>query len=213
MVFEKRTKEDKWLLSQLNKVTEKVTEGFEKYDYAMGRETMEKFFWMTFCDNYLEIVKDRFWHPERYSDEERKSAQSTLWEALRVILGLMAPYIPFVTEELWQKIYKPYEDAISLHVTSFPKANKEWDIDVKEMQTLLSILRTVRQLRTKNQISQGKQLKSLIIDVSSTDKSQQDAIKGMVNSIQAVARAEEIIFDAANNQCDDLNIKIDIEAA
>lgn len=210
--FEKRTHEDKWLLAQLNQVTARVTQGFEKYDYAQGRESIEKFFWMTFCDNYLEIVKDRFWNPDRYTDEERASAQCTLWESLRTLLGLLAPFVPFVTEELWQQIYKDHETGESIHVSSWPKQNETWNVKVEEMDLVLAVLRGVRQLRTQNKISQGQQLKSVTIDVSSSDELKTQ-MQGMINSLQAVARAEEIRFDAANTPCEGVDIKIDIEAA
>src|SRR5688572_27735464 len=89
-----RPLEDRWLLSRLEQVIEQVTRSFESYDYAIGREALEKFFWIVYCDNYLEIVKDRFWHPDAYPAHSKAAAQATLWESLRTVLGLAAPYLP-----------------------------------------------------------------------------------------------------------------------
>lgn len=206
-----RTSEDKWLLNELNQVVKRVNKGFAKYDYAKGREALERFFWGTFCDNYLEMVKDRFWNPERYSDEARVSAQSTLWEALRTILGLYAPYLPFVTESLWQEIFKPYEDSVSLHVTDFPHVNDAWDMQVSEMSLVLNVLNTVRKLRTQNQFSATAQVKKLIIDLSDAANDEADQIKALENSLQAVARAEEIDYGSATQECEGTKLKIGVE--
>ncbi len=203
-----RTPEDRWLLNELNQVTKRVGEGFEKYDYAKGREALEKFFWGTFCDNYLEIVKDRFWNPDRYSNEARLSAQATLWEALRTILGLYAPYMPFVTEELYQEIFKPFEKTVSLHVTQWPTANATWDADIEEMTIVLTILRAVRQLRSQNQFSATAQVKKLTIDISAASNDEITTVKSLENSLQAVARAEEIDYGTANYECEGTPLKI-----
>ncbi|MBK66756.1 MAG: valine--tRNA ligase [Rickettsiales bacterium] len=206
-----RTSEDKWLLNELNQVVKRVNEGFAKYDYAKGREALERFFWGTFCDNYLEMVKDRFWNPERYSDEARVSAQSTLWEALRTLLGLYAPYLPFVTESLWQEIFKPYEESVSLHVTEFPQVNDAWDMQVSEMSLVLNVLNTVRKLRTQNQFSATAQVKKLIIDLSDAANDEADQIKALENSLQAVARAEAIDYGSATQECEGTKLKIGVE--
>ena len=206
-----RTPEDRWLLNELNQVVEKVNAGFAKYDYARGREALERFFWGTFCDNYLEIVKDRFWNPERYDDQARVSAQATLWEALRTVLGLFAPYLPFVTESLWQAIYKPYEDKVSLHVTGFPQVNEAWTSNVGEMNLVLNVLKTVRQIRTQNQFSATAQVKKLIIDLSDAANDEAEQIKALENSLQAVARAESIDYGDAEHDCEGTKLKIGVE--
>ena len=107
--FADRTPEDRWLLIELNKCIEAVTRGFEIYEYAVSREALDRFFWITFCDNYLELIKDRFWRPDQYPDSARESGQATLYESLRAVLGLFAPFLPFVTESLYQKIYRDQE--------------------------------------------------------------------------------------------------------
>ncbi len=89
-------------MSRLERLLPAVERGFETYDYAIAREALDQFFWTEFCDDYVELVKDRFWNEDSYTDEQRASARSTLWETLRTLLGLYAPFLPFVTEELYQ---------------------------------------------------------------------------------------------------------------
>jgi valyl-tRNA synthetase len=68
--FADRQPEDRWLLTELNKILPGVAAGMEGFDYAVAREAIERFFWATFCDDYLEMVKHRFWKPELYSEDD-----------------------------------------------------------------------------------------------------------------------------------------------
>ena len=100
-----RTAEDRWIVSRLQRLLPAVERGFEMYDYAIAREVLDEFFWTEFCDDYVELIKDRFWTEDSYTEEQRASARSTLWETLRTLLGLYAPFLPFITEELYQYMY------------------------------------------------------------------------------------------------------------
>ena len=215
MPIQERTVEDRWLYQELYHVVEKATKAFDQYDYATARDVLEKFFWMTFCDNYLEIVKDRFWNKERYDDTYRRSAQETLWEVLRILLSLFAPFVPFVTEEIYQQIYRSFEPYTSLHISSWPVADSSWQTDVSDMKVLLAVLNTVRQLRTQRQISQGKQLLSLTIDVSKAETSLQETVKKMESALQAVARVEKVLYQSVSEglSCEGFPLTINFQEA
>ena len=101
--------------------------------------------WNAFCDNYLELIKDRFWRPEAYEERQRESARATLWEAMRSILSLYAPFVPFVTESLYQRLYQAHEGKVSLHVAGWPSFDPGRTEPVKEMEILDPILRALRQ--------------------------------------------------------------------
>ena len=100
---------DQWLLSKLQKVIKSATESFEKYEYSKVKSEVDIFFWQSFCDQYLEIVKDRLYKPELRGIEQRKSGQQALFVTLRDILKMIAPIMPHITEEVYQLYFKDKE--------------------------------------------------------------------------------------------------------
>ena len=186
VAIENRFIEDRWVLSELNKSIADVRKYLDRYDNYNSRAAIDTFFYEIFCDQYLEFIKDRFWSPEKYSVESKLSAQWTLYEVLRAVIGMYAPFIPFQTEELWQKIYQPYESGQTLHLTAYPSVDATRDTDVSEMQIALDILHTVRGLRTERKVGNGAKLETLTIP-SATPM----ALHGVIKS---AARANEIVL-------------------
>ncbi len=178
--------EDRWVLNELNKAVAETRKNLDKYFNYNARAAIDTFFWDIFCDQYLEFIKDRFWSPEKYSPESKLSAQWTLYTVLRNIIGLYAPFIPFITEELWQKIYKDVEGGETLHLTSYPDVKDEYNTDVETMNIALDILKTVRGLRTERKIGNGAKLEKLTIPNDTPE-----ILHGLIKS---AARAGEITF-------------------
>ncbi|MCM1294715.1 MAG: valine--tRNA ligase [Muribaculaceae bacterium] len=178
--------EDRWVLSELNKAIADVRRNLDRYDNYNARSAIDAFFYDVFCDQYLEFIKDRFWSPEKYSAESKLAAQWTLFEVLRAIIGLYAPFIPFITEELWQKIYQDSEGGQTLHLTQYPTAKPEYDTDVSDMDVALDILKSVRGLRTERKVGNGAKLETLTIP-SATPAS-------LIGVIKSAARANDVVL-------------------
>lgn len=111
---------DRWLLTRLSELIANSTASFEIYEYSKVKAETEKFFWHTICDNYLEIAKDRLYNPDKRGKDARLSAQYTLYNALLSVIKLMAPFMPFVTEEIYTGYFTAHEKAESVHLSSWP---------------------------------------------------------------------------------------------
>jgi valyl-tRNA synthetase len=109
---------DKIFLDKLFEMVNEVTKNFSEYEYAKAKSEIESFFWKMFCDNYLEIVKKRIYQGK---GDEKLSAQYTLYHSLLIILKLISPITPFITEEIYQNYFKKFEKDKSIHISKWPE--------------------------------------------------------------------------------------------
>ena len=96
---------DRYTLIKLNETIAMATTHFEAYDFRKARMAIDRFFRTHFCDDYIEICKDRLYNPNNYPEHEILSAKYTLYEIALALLKLYAPFIPHITEELFQHIF------------------------------------------------------------------------------------------------------------
>jgi len=160
---------DQWILSRLDEVIEKMRKNLESYEIGLAKIHFEEFFWRDFCDTYLEMVKTRVYQPERFVDGQAKkeSGQYTLYTVMYAIIRLLAPYIPHVTEEIYQGYFKHYEGVQSLHVAEFPeKTSDSQGFNISEFDTVLQVVGDVRKYKTDKQISLGAEIEKLTISAS-----------------------------------------------
>ena len=181
---------DRWVLSKLNRIINESTKDLEKYEYHKLKMLVSNFFWSTFSDNYLEIIKDRLYNPDRRGKESRKSAQYTLYHSLLGILKLYAPIMPFITEEIYLGYYLGKEKTKSIHISDWPKVDKKMiDNKIEKIgDRAVKIISNVRKFKSEN----NKSLKAEII--LTLDKKDQKDFKNLLNDLKAVTNAREIKF-------------------
>lgn len=143
---------DRIFLTELNKVITSATESFENYNYSKAKSEIDNFFWKVLCDNYLEIVKNRVYNG---TEEEKKSAFYTLYVSLLTVLKLMAPFTPFICEEIYQTHFRKNEEKVSIHLESWPE---NLDIETKEddekiWNRFLEIVSLIRQKKSEEKKS------------------------------------------------------------
>ena len=185
---------DKWLLSKLYRVIEESTETFENYEYSKTKSGVEKFFWHMFCDQYLEIVKDRLYNPETRGEDQRKSAQQALYVGLLSVLKLSAPIMPHITEEIYQLYFSSKEGCKSIHVSSWPTVG-QLVLDKAAEQAgdmAIDIINTVRKWKSENRMSLKDEVTKMVL--LSHEEGFQDMIKNIEADLKAVLRIKEISF-------------------
>lgn len=204
-----RTAVDRWVLAHLAATVREATTAFEAYDYMQAYQVTSKFFWSTFCDRYIEMVKDRFLNPSSYTEDERASARATLREAYRVVLGLLAPFAPFITENQYQELYRETEGTISLHTTRWPEAAPQWIDDTAAIDALTEIMDTVRRLRSAAQLGSRAQLEALVVDAQS--EATRLLLTEIAGPLQAAAVARSLRFGPAGTPTGVPGIAVAIE--
>ncbi len=200
---------DKWLLTKLQKLIFSVTESFEKYEYSKVKQETEQFFWNVFCDNYLEIAKDRLYNPEQHREGARESGQYALYEASLNILKLFAPIMPYITEEIYQLYHAEKEKLLSIHVSQWPQFNEKlvYNDAEKTGDYAVDIISAVRKFKSEKNLSLKTELKMLTIECS---KRVRELLELILGDLSATTKAKDIEFGKADLQIND-KIKLSIE--
>lgn len=177
---------DRWLLIKLNKVINNSTDGFDIYEYSKAKKEVENFFWSTFCDNYLEIVKDRLYNPKERGELSRLSGQYTLHSVLLDVLKIFAPIAPFITDEIYS--YHFSESGNSIHLSDWPEADiAVEDEDIEKIgDRFVEVLGDVRKVKSEA----GKSLKEEIDVV--LKKEDFDLISKCMDDFKAATKAKSV---------------------
>ena len=143
---------DKWVLSKLNTLICEVTENLEKYELGVAVQKVYDFIWDTYCDWYIELTKARL-----YSDDpsRKETALSVLVYVLDQTLRLLHPFMPFITEEIWQSI--PHEGD-ALIVASWPQYRKDLEFKTEQshMESVMNAIRSIRNRRAEMNVPPSK---------------------------------------------------------
>ena len=181
---------DEWILCKLNNLIKETTKSFDEYKTGEVTRKTENFFWHTFCDNYLEIIKDRLYNPDRRGKEARLSAQYGLYNSLLTILKIMAPMMPHVTEELYQAFFKKLEKDKSIHISTWPKEIKADKKAEPIGELVVYAVQKSRQAKAEKNLSLKSPLKNLFIEGKISEEDFELVKDDIINS----TRAEKVSY-------------------
>lgn len=140
---------DKWILSKLNAVNKEVDEAFDSFTFSTTINSIQKFVWHDFCDEYIEAVKYRLYNDD-ISPESKKAAKYTLREVIETSLKLLSPITPFFSEE----VYQYFDSNNSIHTTSWPEINNDL-IDesyLNDGKIAISLIGDIRRFKSASKI-------------------------------------------------------------
>ena len=184
---------NEWILDTLSLSFEKYQTYFEQHEFSLALDTVEKFFWADFCDNYLELIKNQLFNPEEYDTDAIYATKWTLYQIGLRILQLYAPYMPYITESIYQLQYRKQIGVPSIHQTKFRKIQKPYQFESAQtiMPHIIAVISTVRKLKTEHQISLKAPLSNLVISGS---PEMLNTIKPHEQLIKGITQAEKVTY-------------------
>ena len=165
--------EDKWILSKYNTVVSEVTENLEKYELGLAVQKLYDFIWDVFCDWYIEICKSRLNGDDKAAAD---TARSVLVYVFTNTLALLHPFMPFITEEIWQSM--PHEGEV-LMVTQWPKYRNDLEFKAEEadFEKIMGVIKAIRNRRAEMNVPPSKKAK---VQIATADKETFDMGKNYI---------------------------------
>ena len=149
---------DRWIISRLANTAEDVTRLLEEYDLGEAAKTLYEFIWDEFCDWYIELAKIRL--GQSADSHHRLVAQNVLLQVLFDTLRLLHPFMPFITEEIYQNL-PGHNDTIMLD--AWPVKGQVWPEALEDMQQLMSVIRNLRNIRAEFNVAPGTPINTIIL--------------------------------------------------
>lgn len=184
---------NRWVLHEASKSFDRYVRGFTENEFSVALESVERYFWSVLCDQYLELVKDQFFNPGSYDAALVEETKSTLALVGMRILQMFAPFMPHMTEIMYQELYRSVLKLPSLHMTQFSDIQKDHrDESIDDTITvLLNVVNQVRKLKTTQQLSLKTDITQLTIGPSNKVESH---LKPLEQIMKGVTRAQSIVY-------------------
>ncbi|WP_419035153.1 valine--tRNA ligase [Dysosmobacter sp.] len=184
---DKLEREDKWVLSKLNRLVKEVTENLDSYEIGVASAKVYDFIWDTYCDWYIELTKTRL----NGTDEAAKlTAQNVLCYVLVTLLKLLHPFMPFITEEIYQALPKCDGASDILMMAQWPEYTETLNFPAEEnaMEAVMDLIRAIRARRAEMNVPPSKKAELRIVT------GQPEAYRQGLHFIQRLAYASEVAF-------------------
>ncbi len=195
--------EDKWILSKYNTLVKEVTDNLDKFELGIAVQKLYDFLWDNFCDWYIELVKPRLFDKE---NPTAKTAQYVLTYVLSNTMKLLHPFMPFITEEIWQHL--PHEGE-SIMISDFPKYDEKLNFFDEEKQTemIMSAVVAIRNRRAEMNVPPSKKAQVIIV----TDKN--DIFQKGTAYFEKLASAQNVEIKSSKDGIDQNAVNIVVDGA
>lgn len=179
---------DRWIINELKITQRNFERNMEKYEIGLALKEVERLFW-NFCDNYIEIAKNRLYKPEIYGEPAKQSAQYTSSLLLQALLKMFSIYIPHITEEIYMKAFAPAKSENSIHCSGYLKVDQNIDTNLSDLgASVVEIVSAVRGYKSQKSLSLKTEVEKLIITGYG------DSIQQVERDIKAVGSVKNIAY-------------------
>jgi valyl-tRNA synthetase len=180
---------DRHIMHKFNECFERTYNFYEKVEMGYAKDEIEKFFWY-FCDNYIEIAKNRLYKPEVYGEDAKRSAQWACYNVLLHALQLLSITMPHITEEIYQEYFKQFEKVESIHMFELKKLELKDDAEIlSNGDTVVDIVGRIRQFKSLNQLSMKTEIDYIEIVCDNIN-----FVKSCEADIKAVTSVREVKY-------------------
>jgi valyl-tRNA synthetase len=182
---------NKWLLHTITICFDKYTNYLNEQEPSLALNTVEQFFWNDYCDNYIELTKNQLFNPQDYPADDVYATKWTLYHVGLSILQMYAPYLPHITETIYQALYQKYEKKLSVHQTRYENIQKTsvFADDAILVNSIITVTSQVRKLKSEKQLSLKTPLAKLYIacakpEISKAITAHDQLIRGITQAIE-----------------------------
>jgi valyl-tRNA synthetase len=194
---QKLTLADRWVLSKQQAVIDLTHKHLKNYRFDLAAQALYEFSWGDFCDWYVELCKPTLFKND-IDESVKQNSRRVLLEVFENLLKLLHPFIPFLTEELWQPIAKELKlSGESISIQDFPRSNNDYvDIDsLQELEWSKDFINGIRKIRAEMNIAPGKPLSILLQNYSDKDRSNFENSQQYIYSLAKVENIEWLVHD------------------
>ena len=199
------TAEDKWILSCLNRVVKEVTDNMERYELGVALTKITDFIWDLFCDWYIEIVKPRLFDAD---NKTRLECQYVLNHVLVTSMKLLHPFMPFITEEIYQLLFK---DCESIMISQWPVYDKDAENLTAEMEIglLIDAVKGIRNIRTQMKVPNSAKATVYFV----TEEENFDLIRESSGALKRLGNAQNVIVTSSDADAPSDSVSVIIPGA
>jgi valyl-tRNA synthetase len=181
---------DRWIRGRLNQAIREINKALEEYKFNEASHTLYHFIWHEFCDWYVELAKLYLY--KEGSEQRKNLTQETLLEVLDATLRMLHPFMPFITEEIWQQLPRRKENE-SIMVAEFPKPDESYDDEAvaDEMELIIEVINALRNIRGEMNLPPAEQIIALF---RTKGKGVEERIRKNQSFIESLALVKKFEF-------------------
>jgi valyl-tRNA synthetase len=190
---------DRWIISRANRMITEVENQFTHYRLDLAAQALYEFIWNEYCDWYLEFAKTTV---QSTNEEEQVTTRNTLLTVLETCLRTLHPIMPFITEEIWQRVKTPLEiEGESIMLQSFPSAGPFDEVAEQDVEWIKNVIQGIRRIRSELNLPPSKMLDVLYQAGHAADHSRQQRFSHILSQLARIQSANWVDQKADTAQC------------